>query len=351
MASVPTAPNDSNDDRSGTEKDDSEDGDNESANDDEDSDATVDLDLKKAVQKNKILAKQVKSLKAQSSRLGRQKDDNVRKHAKALDLRKTLYDGAKTRHATVVSDLKASWKNKEKDLRDSSRGELVTKSLANRLLKNDVEQLTRDKASGSDVLDKFKASLVKEKAGHKELKEAYMDLSRKLDGLTEINKGLTKSLKVLKKKNSDDLSVKYKHDEKMLSMQLERESLMHQRETEKTERKEETDKVALQAKNAHTMLAHSLRKQTKDKDLARREIAKKRKDVQVSNNVGVIAASLRNKQMQINNGQFNARQSLEEVSFFLINFCFNLLLTFVMSSLYRATMCLLITTQRCNTTI
>jgi hypothetical protein len=82
------------------------------------------------------------------------------------------------------------------------------------------------------------------------------------------------------------------------------------------------------------MLAHSLRKQTKDKDLARREIAKKRKDVQVSNNVGVIAASLRNKQVQINNGQINARQSLEEVRLFLINFCFNLLLTFVMSSLY-----------------
>ncbi len=106
MASVPTAPNDSNDDRSGTENENLEDEDNESANDDEDSDATVDLDLKKAVQKNKILAKQVKSLKAQSSRLGRQKDDNVRKHAKALDLRKTLYDGAKTRHKTEVSELK-----------------------------------------------------------------------------------------------------------------------------------------------------------------------------------------------------------------------------------------------------
>jgi hypothetical protein len=200
MASVATAPNDSNDDRSVTEKDDLEDEDNESANDDEDSDATVDLNLKKAVQKNKILAKQVKSLKAQSSRLGRQKEDNVRKHANALDLRKTLYEGAKTRHATVVSDLKASWKNKEKDLRDTSRGQLVSKSMANRLLQNDVDQLQRDKTSDASVLEKFKASLVKEKAAHKELREAYVDLSRKLDGLTESNKELTSTFKQLKKK-------------------------------------------------------------------------------------------------------------------------------------------------------
>ena len=66
------------------------------------------------------------------------------------------------------------------------------------------------------------------------------------------------------------------------------------------------------------VLAHSLRKQTKDDDVVRREIVKKKNDVQVSNNVGVIAASLQNKQMQINNGQFNARQSLEVVSFFLM---------------------------------
>ena len=93
---------------------------------------------------------------------------------------------------------------------------------------------------------------------------------------------------------------------------------MHEREQDKTARKEESDRTALEARNAHTMLAHSLRKQTKDDDVVRREISKKRKDVQVSNNVGVIAASLRNKQMQINNGQFNGCQSLEAVSFFSI---------------------------------
>jgi hypothetical protein len=336
MASVPTAPNDSNDDRSGTENENLDDGNNESTNEDEDSDATVNLELKKAIQKNKDLAKQVKSLKAQSTRLVRQKEDTIRKHAQVLEIKKTVYEGAKTRHSAVVADLKASWKNREKDLRDTSRAELVSKSVEIRLLKNDVDQFERDKTSRSNLLEKLKASLVKEKSAHTELKEVYVGISRKLDGLTESNRELTTSLKYFKKKSTDDQSVKFKHDEKMLSMQLERESVMYQREKEKTERKEETDKVALQAKNHHTILAHSLRKQTKDEDMVRREIAKKKKDVQVSTNVGVIAASLRNKQMQINNGQFNARQSLEEVSFFLINFCFNLLLTFVMCSRFQS---------------
>jgi hypothetical protein len=277
MASVPTAPNDSNDDRSGTENENLDDGNNESTNEDEDSDATVNLELKKAIKKNKDLAKQVKSLKAQSTRLVRQKEDTIRKHAQVLEIKKTVYEGAKTRHSAVVADLKASWKNREKDLRDTSRAELVSKSVEIRLLKNDVDQFERDKTSRSNLLEKLKASLVKEKSAHTELKEVYVGISRKLDGLTESNRELTTSLKYLKKKSTDDQSVKFKHDEKMLSMQLERESVMYQREKEKTERKEETDKVALQAKNAHTILAHSLRKQTKDEDLVRREIAKKKK--------------------------------------------------------------------------
>ena len=89
----------------------------------------------------------------------------------------------------------------------------------------------------------------------------------------------------------------------------------------------------MEAKNAHTILAHSLREKTKDDDLVRRSIAKRKKEVQVSNNVGLIAAGLRNKQMQINNGQFNTHVSLEAVSFFGIVLCVsNLLLTFVTRS-------------------
>jgi hypothetical protein len=49
--------------------------------------------------------------------------------------------------------------------------------------------------------------------------------------------------------------------------------------------------------------------------VVRRSIAKRKQEVQTSNNVGLIAAGLRNKQMQINNGQFNSHVSLEDVSF------------------------------------
>jgi hypothetical protein len=54
----------------------------------------------------------------------------------------------------------------------------------------------------------------------------------------------------------------------------------------------------------------------KDEDVLCQEIAKKQKEVEVSTNVGTIAASLRSKQMNINNGQFNAHLSLDAVSFF-----------------------------------
>ena len=65
---------------------------------------------------------------------------------------------------------------------------------------------------------------------------------------------------------------------------------------------EASDKTSLETNNAHTLLAHSLREKTKDDDLVCSDITMKKKDVQVSNNVGLIAAGLRNKQMRINNG-------------------------------------------------
>jgi hypothetical protein len=68
------------------------------------------------------------------------------------------------------------------------------------------------------------------------------------------------------------------------------------------------------------MLTHSLRKQTKDDDVVRREVAKNKKDIAQSQNVGAIAAGLRSKQMQINNGQFNAHLSLDAVSTLVIYF-------------------------------
>jgi hypothetical protein len=89
-----------------------------------------------------------------------------------------------------------------------------------------------------------------------------------------------------------------------------------------------SDKASLQAKKAHMMLTHSLRKKTKDEDILCQEITKKQKDVEVSHNVGTITAGLRNKQMNINNGQYNAHLSLDMASFCFLNiFHFILLLT------------------------
>ena len=181
MASVATAPNDSNDDRSGTENENVEDEDNKSADGSQDSDATVNIDLQKAVLKNKDFAKQVKSLKSQYTRAVKQKEDTIRRHAQALEIKKTAYDGARTRHKAEVTDLKLAWKSREKDIRDTARAEIVQKSIQNRLLNNQVNQFERDKTSESNLLEKLKASLLKEKAAHTELKGVYIDLSRKLD--------------------------------------------------------------------------------------------------------------------------------------------------------------------------
>jgi hypothetical protein len=101
-------------------------------------------------------------------------------------------------------------------------------------------------------------------------------------------------------------------------------------EKDKREDKEASDKAALDAKKEHAILTHSLRQKTKENDVLRREIAKKKKDAQVSNNVGLIAAGLGNKKMQINNCQFNSHVSLEAASLFsIVFFLFSLLLTFV----------------------
>jgi hypothetical protein len=121
----------------------------------------------------------------------------------------------------------------------------------------------------------------------------------------------------VKKKNLDNQDAKYQHAERMLEMQVQRDKYACEQEKEKRVSKEESDKNSLKAKNAHTMLTHNLRKQTKDEDIVCREIAKKRKETEVSENVSTIAAGLRSRQMTINNGQFDNRPSLDTVSFCL----------------------------------
>jgi hypothetical protein len=305
MADVATAPNDSSDDRSGTENKESDDEDNELGDEDVDSDATVNLDLRNALLKNKELTKALKVLRAQYNRAVKQKDDN----------RRSMYDALKTRHKTEVSNLKNVWKTKEKEVKDTHRGELVSKSMDNRKLQIQVGQLERDKTSDANATEKLEASILKDKASLSQVKVLYVEARRKCDDLAQINKDLASSCKLLKKKTTDDQSVRFEHEEKILNIQLQRDTLQYEREKDRREDREASDKASLEAKSAHTLLQHSLRERTKNDDLIRRDVAKRKKEVQVSNNVGLIAAGLRNKQMQINNGQFNTHVSLEEVSF------------------------------------
>jgi hypothetical protein len=175
--------------------------------------------------------------------------------------------------------------------------------------------LERDKTSDANATEKLEASILKDKASLSQVKVLYVEARRKCDDLAQINKDLASSCKLLKKKTTDDQSVRFEHEEKILNIQLQRDTLQYEREKDRREDREASDKASLEAKSAHTLLQHSLRERTKNDDLIRRDVAKRKKEVQVSNNVGLIAAGLRNKQMQINNGQFNTHVSLEEVSF------------------------------------
>ena len=173
MASVATAPNDSNDARSGTEKPEYGDEDNEGGDEDVDSDATVNLDLRNALLKNKELAKAIKILRAQYNRAVKLRDDNVRKHTQALENRRTMYDGLKTRHKTEVSLLKSTLKNKEKELRDAHRTVLVSKNVEIRLLKNDVGQLERDKIGTTQQIERLEVTVSRGQSSLTEVRASY----------------------------------------------------------------------------------------------------------------------------------------------------------------------------------
>jgi hypothetical protein len=130
MASVATAnTNNSNNNRSEMEKDHNLDNeDNKLANEGADFNTTINLYLQNAIQKNKYFTKGASILRAQYNRAVKQKDDNIQKHTQALKNRRTMYKGLKTCHKTEVSDLKSSWKHKEKDLKETHRADIVSKS-------------------------------------------------------------------------------------------------------------------------------------------------------------------------------------------------------------------------------
>jgi hypothetical protein len=166
-------------------------------------------------------------------------------------------------------------------------------------------------SSPNRELKKHQASLSKEQAALSSLRMVYATARRNIDVLPAAVKEVNSANKKLKK----DLSLKYKHDEKMMQMQLRRERYISEREKEKRDGKDMSDKILLDNKKVQTLLTHNLRKQSKDDDILRHELAKKRKDTNDAEDVGVIAAGIWHKQMNINNGQFNAHVSLDLVSF------------------------------------
>ena len=324
MASVGTAPNDSSDDPSGTETKatEIEDPKDEGVKDCESvgSVATVLDDYNQALAKIQDLKKSRKTLTAQYSRAVRARDDNLRKVSHLRENNKTVTDGTKKRHKTDLSDLKAQFKREKAELVEEQKTELRTKDAEKQELRKIVRIYEKSEKKDRLEIAKLQAVLTKDRALLSDCRGDFTECRRREDALTGLNKELNSDIKKLRKKNQDDQTAKFGHDEKMLGMQLDRERFAYERERGKRTSKEESDQPALAAKNAHTMLTHSLRKQTKDDDVVRREVAKNKKDIAQSQNVGAIAAGLRSKQMQINNGQFNAHLSLDAVSTLVIYF-------------------------------
>ena len=200
MASVATAPNDSNDDRSVTEKKDSDDEDNGASNEDEESDGTVNLDLRTALLKNKEFEKSNKNLRAQYNRAVKLKEDNVRKHTVSIENRRSMYDSLKTRHQTQITEVKSTWKHREKDLKETHRADMVSKNVELRLLKNDVIQLEREKTASTQAIAKFTVTVAKGQATLTELRVSNAACRRSIEDLTSVNKELNISVKAYKKK-------------------------------------------------------------------------------------------------------------------------------------------------------
>jgi hypothetical protein len=325
MASVETAPNDSNDDRLGTESENI--GDEtviDECAEESESDDTANQDSQKANVKVKDLLKKRKVLTAQYNRVVKQKDEIVRKHAQVLENRKTALDGLKLRHKTGLSELKAQIKRDRAELKSEHQAELKTKDAEKTVLRTQIKTFWKEQKVDEAEISKLNTAAVRDRDSLSASRQTCIETRRKLDSQTEVNKDLSGEVKKIKKQLREEQSAKFDHEEKMLEMQLKREMTVYEKEKGRRDGKEASETMALDAKNARTMLGHSLRKQTKDDDLVRKEVSKKKKDVEVSNNVGAIAASLRNKQRQINNGdftnnngQFNPHFNLDSVSVFI----------------------------------
>jgi hypothetical protein len=122
MATVPTAPNDSSNDRSGTEIDDREEKhkEEEVVKDSGSDPLVMDATVSNKVNKAKIaeLQKQKQIITGQYKRVLKQRDDNIRKHATSSHNKKILINSTKKLHKIKVTELRSQikcLKNEQKD--------------------------------------------------------------------------------------------------------------------------------------------------------------------------------------------------------------------------------------------
>jgi hypothetical protein len=175
-----------------------------------------------------------------------------------------------------VSELRSQLKHLKSKAKDKLRGELKIKDVEKNLLQNQVKDYKKGRKKDELELKQLQASLLKEQGTLSDTRTIYATTRRNIDVLAAAVKELNSANKKLNKQVKADLSLKYEHDEKMMHMELQHERYIS--------------------------------KHTKDEDILCHELAKKRKDTQD-------AAGIRHKQMNINNGQFNAHVSLDMVSF------------------------------------
>jgi hypothetical protein len=128
MAMVGMAPNDPSDDSSVTEiNDNNKEHHAEEVTEGSESEALVTDGLSTDDGKIAKLQKRKRQITAQYTRVLKQRDDNVRKHAQVLQNKKIVVNGTKKLHKTEVHELWAQLKCLKSEVKDGLRGELKIK--------------------------------------------------------------------------------------------------------------------------------------------------------------------------------------------------------------------------------
>jgi hypothetical protein len=119
-----------------------------------------------------------------------------------------------------VFEIKTTWKHIVQDLKETYKTDMRRKEIEKRGLMVQVSSLERDKTGKSFVLEKLQSTLVKESVSLSEVKVMFAAAHCSMDGFTDIPKELSSRLKILKKTLTNDQSVRFEHDEKMILMKL-----------------------------------------------------------------------------------------------------------------------------------